>query len=138
MLDIKLIRERTDFVKTELAKTGFDPTGIDRLLEADADRRRLQHELDEKRARRTRESKELGKATPEERDAKRAAMRELGDQITVGERELTEIEQRFEKMMLEIPNLPRPYVPEGKDESENKIVRSEGEQRTFSFKPLPH
>src|SRR5271157_2428700 len=65
-------------------------------------------------------------------------MRELGDQITVGERELTEIEQRFEKMMLEIPNLPRPYVPEGKDESENKIVRSEGEQRTFSFKPLPH
>jgi len=138
MLDIKLIRENTDFVKTEIAKTGFDAAEIDRLLEADARRRKLQGELDELRARRTRESKELGKASPEERDTKRAAMRELGDRITSGERELAELEKRFEELMLQIPNLPRPWVPAGKDESENRIVRSEGEQRTFAFKPLPH
>ena len=138
MLDIKLIRERTDFVKTEIAKTGFDAAEIDRLLEADARRRKLQGELDEMRARRTRESKELGKASPEERDAKRAAMRELGEQVTSGERELTELEKRFEDLMLQIPNLPRPWVPVGKDESENTVVRSEGEPRTFAFKPVPH
>ena len=138
MLDIKLIRDNPGFIKTEIAKTGFDGAEIDRLLEADARRRKLQRELDELRARRARESKELGKATPQERDAKRASMRELGDQITSGERELTELEKRFEELMLQLPNLPRPYVPVGKDESENRLTRSEGEQRTFAFKPLPH
>jgi seryl-tRNA synthetase len=138
MLDIKLIRERTDFVKAELAKTGFDPHEIDRLLDSDARRRKLQATLDEARARRTRESKELGKATGEQRDARRAAMRELGDQITSGERDLAQIEKQFEDLMLQVPNLPRPYVPEGNGETENKIVRTEGEQRTFAFKPRPH
>ena len=47
MLDIRLIRERPDFVKAELAKTGVDPAEIDRVIVVDADRRRLQHELDE-------------------------------------------------------------------------------------------
>ncbi len=138
MLDIKLIREKTDFVKAELAKTGFDAKEIDRIVDSDARRRKLQHELDEMRARRTRESKELGKATPEERDARRAAMRELGDQIASGERELAELEKQFEELMLQVPNLPRPYVPVGKDESENRIIRAEGEQRAFGFKPRPH
>jgi seryl-tRNA synthetase len=140
MLDIRLIRERPDFVKAELAKTGLDGGEIDRLLEADARRRHLQHELDEMRAGRTRESKELGKATPEERDARRAAMRELGDRIAAGERELAELEQRFEALMLEIPNLPRPYVPLGQDERENRLVPAQktGEPRSFPFKPLPH
>jgi seryl-tRNA synthetase len=137
MLDIKLIREKIDFVKAEVAKTGFDRGEIDRIAAADARRRHLQHELDDKRALRTRESKELGKASPEERDARRAAMRELGDQITAGERELTECEKQFDELMLQVPNLPRPYVPEG-DESANQVIRTEGEQRTFAFKPRPH
>ncbi len=42
MLDIKLIRERPDFVKGELAKRGVDPAEVDRLLEADQRRRKLQ------------------------------------------------------------------------------------------------
>src|SRR5208283_1684228 len=39
MLDIKLIRERPDFVKGELAKRGIDPAEVDRLLEVDQKRR---------------------------------------------------------------------------------------------------
>ena len=35
-------------------------------------------------------------------------------------------------------NLPRPYVPVGKSEADNKIVRGEGHPAEFSFKPLPH
>ena len=42
MLDIKLIRERPDFVKGELAKRGVDPAEVDRILEADHKRRKLQ------------------------------------------------------------------------------------------------
>ncbi len=67
MLDIRLIRERPDYVRQGLINTGVDAAEVDRVLEADARRRKLQHQLDEMRARRTRESKELGKATPEQR-----------------------------------------------------------------------
>src|SRR5579883_2343318 len=139
MLDIRLIREKPDFVKAELAKTGVEPAEIDRVLDSDSRRRRLQHELDEMRARRTRESRELGKASPEERDKKRAEMRALGDTIAAGERELTEVERQFEDLMLGIRNLPRPYVTVGKSEADNRVIKSVGTPQEFtSFKPIPH
>jgi seryl-tRNA synthetase len=139
MLDIKLIREQPDLVRTKLTQTGVDPAEVERVLEADARRRKMQHELDDKRARRARESKELGKASPEERETRRAEMRQLGEDISTGERELTSIEEQCERLMLMLPNLPRDWVPIGKDESENEIVRSEGTLQQFtSFKPKPH
>jgi seryl-tRNA synthetase len=138
MLDIKLIREQTAFVKAELAKTGVDAAEVDSALEADAERRRLQHDLDEMRARRTRESKELGRLATAEREARRAEMRELGDKITAGERDLAEVEQRVTDLVLGLRNLPRPYVPVGTGEPDNKIVRGEGEPPKFDFAPLPH
>jgi seryl-tRNA synthetase len=139
MLDIKLIREKPDFVKAELAKVGVEADQLDGVLEADARRRKLQFELDEMRAHRGRESKALGKASPEQREQSRAAMRELGDRITAGERELADLERDCEALLLMLPNLPRPHVPAGKDESENRIVRGEGTPQEFtSFKPLPH
>jgi seryl-tRNA synthetase len=138
MLDIKLIREQTAHYKAELGRAGVDEAEIDRVIESDAQRRQLQHELDELRARRTRESKELGKLTAEQRESSRAAMRALGDQISAGERDLTAIEQRFTDLMLGIRNIPRDYVPTGSGEADNRIVRSEGEPRKFDFTPLPH
>jgi seryl-tRNA synthetase len=138
MIDIRLIRERTDFVKSELGKAGVDAGEIDVIVACDADRRRLQFELDELRARRTRESKELGRMAPEERETRRAEMRELGDRITTGERTLSEIEQRLSELMLGIRNIPRPYVPVGTSEADNQLVRQEGEPVTLGFPPLPH
>jgi seryl-tRNA synthetase len=138
MVDIRLIRENPDQIKTELKKVGFPAEDVDRLLATDARRRKLQHDLDELRARRTRESKELGKMSPQEREGRRAEMRALGEKITEDERELTEAEAEFTRQMLLVPNLPRPWVPEGEGESANSVVRSEGEPRQFDFTPLPH
>jgi seryl-tRNA synthetase len=138
MLDIRLIRERPEFVKAELGKAGVAPVEIDEILECDAERRQSQRELDEMRARRTRESKELGRMTPEERESRRLEMRALGDQIAAGEQTLAGIDQRFNDLMLGIRNIPRPYVPAGSGEADNQIVRTEGEPRKFEFKPAPH
>jgi seryl-tRNA synthetase len=138
MIDIRLIRERPDFVKAELGKAGVMPAEIDEILECDAERRQSQRELDEMRARRTRESKELGRMAPEERESRRLEMRALGDQIAAGEQTLAEIDRRFNDLMLGIRNIPRPYVPAGSGEADNRVVRSEGEPRKFEFKPAPH
>ncbi len=75
MLDIKLIRERPDFVKGELAKRGIDPAEVDRILEADQKRRKLQGELDQIRADRKRRAREVGKLPPEHRAAEIAKIR---------------------------------------------------------------
>ena len=75
MLDIKLIRERPDFVKGELAKRGVDPAEVDRLLEADQKRRKLQGDVDQLRADRKRRAREVGKLPPEERAAEIAKIR---------------------------------------------------------------
>ena len=75
MLDIKLIRERPDFVKAELAKRGVEPAEVDRLLEADQKRRKLQAEVDQLRADRKRRSREVGKLPPEKRAAAIAKIR---------------------------------------------------------------
>ena len=139
MLDIKLIREQPNFVKAELGKAGIEAQEIDTVLDLDTRRRKLQFELDEMRARRSRESKELGKASPEERDKKRAEMRELGDRIGSGEKELSELEQTLTTRMLGIRNIPRPYVVVGTSEADNRVIRGEGKPQEFtSFKPLPH
>src|SRR5579875_3244586 len=138
MLDIKLIREKPDFVKQELAKVGAQPEAIDHLLELDGRRRRLQHRQDELRAERTRQSRELARLSEQERESRRAQMRELSDTIAQGERELAALEQEVEAAMLELPNLPRPYVPVGSGEQDNRVVRSEFEPRKFDFEPRPH
>ena len=139
MLDIRLIREQPDFVKRELAKTGVAPAEVDRVLDIDARRRRLQHELDELRARRTRESKELGKASPQEREQKRTAMRALGDEIATGEHSLADLERGLSDLMLGIRNLPRPYVTVGTSEADNRVIKSVGAPQEFtSFHPIPH
>ena len=75
MLDIKLIRERPDFVKGELAKRGIDPGEVDRLLEVDQRRRKLQGEVDQLRADRKRRAREVGKLPAEERAAEIAKIR---------------------------------------------------------------
>jgi seryl-tRNA synthetase len=139
MLDIRLIREQPDFVKRELAKTGVAPAEVDRVLDIDARRRGLQHELDELRARRTRESKELGKASPQEREQKRTAMRALGDEIATGEHNLADLERGLSDLMLGIRNLPRPFVTVGTSEADNRVVKSVGSPQEFtSFHPSPH
>jgi seryl-tRNA synthetase len=138
MLDIRLLRDDPEAARTELAKVGFGAQELERLLALDASRRRLQHQLDEMRANRTRQSKEMGQAEPAAREARRAEMRALGEQIGAGERELAAAEAQYLQTMLEVPNWPRPWVPVGDSERQNRIVRSEGEVRELPFAPRTH
>ncbi len=139
MLDIRLIREQPDFVKDGLRRVGAEPEVIDRVLALDAERRRLETEIGTMRNRRTVESKGIGKLKDEaEREALKTEMRALGDQISVFEADLAGVNAEQAELMLGIPNLPHPKTPDGKDDSENIVVRVVGEQRQFDFTPKPH
>jgi seryl-tRNA synthetase len=65
-------------------------------------------------------------------------MTEIGDEIKILDGNLARIDTDLTDAMLRIPNLPHPSVPVGKDDSENVIVRVEGEPPAFDFEPAPH
>jgi len=154
MLDIKLIRERPDFVKGELAKRGVDPAEVDRLLEADQKRRKLQAEVDHLRADRKRRSREVGQLPPEERAAEIAKIRaEEADEERLAKGEAIDAsnprlvlgaqlglaEKNVEELALTLPNIPRPYVVVGASEADNRVIKTEGTPLEFTaFKPLAH
>src|ERR1700676_1378036 len=125
MLDIKLIRERPDFVKGELAKRGVDPAEVDRLLDADQKRRKLQAEGDKLRPDRKRRAK--GETV------------EASNPLLVLAKQMVVAEKSVEELALTLPNIPRPYVVVGASEADNRVIKTEGTPTEFtSFKPLPH
>ena len=154
MLDIKLIRERPDFVKGELAKRGVDPVEVDRLLEVDQRRRKLQGEVDQLRADRKRRAREVGKLPAEQRAAEIAKIRaeeadeeklakgeavDTSNPLVMLSSQLSDAEKMVEGLALALPNIPRADVPVGASEADNKVIKTEGTPIEFTaFKPLPH
>ena len=139
MIDIRLVRAEPEGVKGELAKVGVAAAQLDALLEADRCRREAIHAVETLRAERTAASKAIRDLKdPTERERAIAAQRGVGERIAAAEGQVAEAEAAFERLMLDIPNLPHPDVPVGPDESANVVVRTEGRQPAFDFKPLPH
>ena len=142
MLDIRLIREKPDFVRARLAtRAGGDEARIDELLKLDAVVRKTQSELQRLYAERNRLSKEIGA-----KRAKAEEASELVNQVNGIAREINKLEQAsLEKgsesdeqdLLLELPNLPHESVPIGNDPSANRVVRSWGEKPRLTH-PADH
>jgi seryl-tRNA synthetase len=65
--------------------------------------------------------------------------RRLGDQITVLDEELRQVEVDLRERMLWVPNLPHESVPDGPDDSYNLLHEPKGAaERQFDFQPRPH
>jgi len=143
VLDIKLVREQRDFVRERLAlRGGGDEAHVDELLRRDEQRRKLLAEVESLKAQRNRTAKEIGalmaqKKTEEAETRKREA-RELGDRITLLDKQAAEADAALNQLMLQLPNLPHESVPAGKTAAENPVVRMHGEKPAFAFKPRSH
>jgi len=135
MLDIKFIRENPDKVK-EACKNKQVKVDIDRLLEVDKKRRETLQALEDMLAQKNRASKIISQTKDEKEKQKLILeMRELdtnSDRLT---KALKELEEEFNNLMLQIPNLPFDDVPVGKDERENVVLRKWGEPIKFDFPP---
>src|SRR6185369_10348181 len=143
MLDIKLIRERPDFVRQRLATRGAgDETRIDEILRLDDQRRKSLAEVEALKAQRNRVSKEIGalmgQKKVEEAEAKKKETRDLGDRITQLDQQAAAADTARNGLMLSLPNLPHESVPVGKTAADNVVVRTHGEKPGFAFKPKSH
>jgi seryl-tRNA synthetase len=131
MLDIRLIREKPDFVRERLAtRGGGDEAKIDEVLGVDAERRQAETSLQQLQADRNRLSKQIGggKSRGDATDELEAQVRKIGDEIVDLNKTTTAFDEAQRNMLLQIPNLPHESVPLGKEPNANRVGRSWGEK----------
>ena len=138
MIDIRLLRDKPDEVRAAYERLGatVDLTGV---AAADARVRDLKNETQTLQAEQNRLSKDIGRAAAgEARDKAKADSTALKEKIERLNTELATAEAALDTVLLELPNLPHPSVPVGKDETENRVLREEGSKRSYDFALKPH
>lgn len=138
MLDIQVIRDHPDEVKQALARRGEEPP-LERILELDSERRRVLTEVEALRGERNRASKAIGQMKDgAERQTSIEVTRGLGEQIDRLDAQVRKVEDDLHGILLALPNLPDPRVPEGPDERGNVVLRTIGEAVPLPFPALAH
>lgn len=128
MLDIQFIRDNQEKVKKGCRNKNISETIVDELLKVDKRRRTLIKEIDELRAKKNKLSLNSKQVQEKIKEAKG-----IKEKIKTFESKLKQVKQKYENLLNQIPNLPADDVPEGKDESENQVVKKWGKIPNFSF-----
>jgi seryl-tRNA synthetase len=138
MLDIKFIRENADLIKEAARKKrlSFD---VGKLLELDEERKKLLMEVETMRARQNVASEEISQMKDEkEKEGAISEMRKVKGDLLGKEDELKKIAEKWDALMLEVPNVPDPSVPEGNSDADNQEIKKWGEIPEFGFEPKSH
>ncbi|MDQ1285637.1 MAG: seryl-tRNA synthetase, partial [Thermodesulfobacteriota bacterium] len=110
----------------------------DEILSIDNDIRFLKTEVETLRADRNRISKDVSRADGPQRDELISQIRSIKENLTDKEPKLKDLEERFEQLMLFVPNPPAPEVPEGDSDEDNVVLSEVGKPPTFDFVPKDH
>ena len=112
MIDLRLLRDDNTYRQGAIDK-GASPEVIEELLTVDAAHREARSLTESLRAESNVASKEIGRANPEDRQAKIDAAGELKTRLTAAEEELAEAETKVRELSLTIPNPAHESVPIG-------------------------
>jgi seryl-tRNA synthetase len=132
MLDPKFVRENPDAVKQATrVKRVASPETVDAWLAADAARRNAQAQFDSLRAEQNKLGEQVGKlkrelrgqSTPE-LDALLAAANAIKEKQDALNTERTTAENDAQTLMFQLPAIPDPTWPIGKDDTENVVART--------------
>jgi seryl-tRNA synthetase len=146
VLDLKLLRDEPDRVREALARRGVVRTArhqepgsgtatgglLDDVLAADARRREIVQKVDEKKHEHNVISKQMARATPEEREDMLAQARALKAEIDALEPRQREADEQLEMLAAGLPNLPHASVPDGYGDDDNVEIRRWGEPQTIA------
>ena len=140
MLDLKIIRENPEAVKTRLKRRGSEFNELDELLKPEEDRRLALKQSEALKNKKKKLSAGVGQLKQSGEDATQLMeevkvinifIKELDDKIQA-------LEQQVQEKLLGIPNTPEDSIPDGADESANKMVRNWGKKPELSFKLKNH
>ncbi|WP_273723328.1 serine--tRNA ligase [Bartonella sp. AU18XJBT] len=141
MLDIKWIRDNPEKLDKALVSRGLEPQA-ERLIQLDLARRSHIAKVQLAQERRNAVSKEIGQAlaVSDQQMAERfrAEVEEIKAFLSSATAEEKQLTENLEKILSALPNIPLDDVPEGKDESDNVVIRNFGTPPTFNFTPKEH
>ncbi len=137
MLDRQFIREHPDEVREAARKKRID-LDLDRLLALDRRDLDLQREVQSLNTESNDVSKRTGKASPEERAGLIERGRVIRERVNSIKDMQRALDEDLRALLLRVPNIPDPSVPEGADESENVEIERWGDPPRFDFAPLDH
>jgi len=133
LLDIKLIREKPDYVKQAIGRRNAEQVArVEEVILLDNNWRMLQQQGEEMRA----EQKKLSKTKPSPEGQE--VLKKLSNELKEKERLKDEAQQKLQDALLRIPNIPDERVPQGKDEVANLEIRQWGQPRQFGFEVKAH
>jgi seryl-tRNA synthetase len=139
MIDPKLLRTATQDVADNLARRGhvFDVAAYQSLEER---RKSLQVSVEQLQSERNASAKRIGQAKAQGEDIEPllAAVKDLGEQLDTSDAELANVQAALLEIELGLPNLLMDDVPDGKDESANREIRTWGEPAAFDFAARDH
>lgn len=139
MIPIEQIRNNIEYVKKQLALKG-DPKSVDTIFSLDKSYRSYISKSNELRAKRNQVSDKISvaKKSGDTADKEIKDMRIVGEEIKSIEEKANEIKSKLDELLLRLPNLPHESTPEGKDETENKLIREWGEETKTEHKLKTH
>lgn len=139
MLDPQSLRHDLEAVAAGLARRGYH-LDTESYAAIEARRKALQVRTEELQNQRNVSSKSIGqaKARGEDIEPLLAEVARLGDDLKAAKEELEAIRHQLEALFFDMPNLPDPAVPDGKDEDDNAEVRRWGEPTALDFEARDH
>lgn len=144
MLTLKLISEETERVIKGLEKKHFNNAKktIETVLEYDKLRREYQQKLDNNKQQQNLLSKQIGGLMKEGKKDEANEIKNKVAELKTADKELQDNMEKAQadmtNLLLTIPNIPNKDVPEGKDASDNVVVKEGGEKPTFEGEALCH
>ena len=128
MLDLKIIREKTEEVEKALARRngGFSTKQV---VELDVQQRKAQAESEDlnRQKNEINEQFKTGKVPADQKPALQAQSKELGKRQSEADKEAKELRAQLETLLYALPNMPEDVVPDGPDETANVEVSKWGE-----------
>ncbi|MBQ1956379.1 MAG: serine--tRNA ligase, partial [Clostridia bacterium] len=141
MLDIKFLKENTEYAKERLKLRNHDYSAeIDEAIALDTERRALIADTEAKKAEQNRISKQIPALKKEGKDVAPIfeEMKVLSDTVKAEFAKIDEIDKRIADILLSVPNIPNPTLPVGNDDSANVEIRRWGEPTKTDFEPKAH
>jgi seryl-tRNA synthetase len=137
MVDIKFIREQAEKIK-EACKQKHISLDIDQLLALDKKRNDLQKQLEDLQRQRNENAASMKSSggKPDQHSIEEG--KRIKEEIAKTEEQFQKVDEAFKDLMVQVPTIPSPDTPIGKDESENKEILQKGKIPSFDFDPKDH
>ncbi|MCW3075249.1 MAG: serS [Flaviaesturariibacter sp.] len=143
MLQLATLRNDTEAVKERLGVKNFKEIElVDEIIALDDNRKALNFQYDETKAKINAASKEIGqlmaKGQKEEAAARKNEVEGFKQTLAPIEEGLAVAEKRVAELLVRLPNLPSPLVPRGKTPEDNEEVRTGGSKPQLHAGAVPH